>query len=130
MTLSLCWLLCIVLICTGNAGAFGQTQSPPKPSLQEKIVLIKTGSIIEVKTKDKRTVKGRLLATTSESFDVQTAKGQSIGTETFRFDQVKSVKEIQKEDGMGTAAKITIGVLAGVGVVFLILILVAAHGWD
>ena len=131
---SLAGCLSVLLSFSVEIPAFGKgvpPPSPPKPTVQEKAVLIQTGSIVEVKTKDKRKVKGRLLAVTSESFDVQSATGQSIDKQTFRFEDVKDLKQIQKEGGMSTTAKVTLGVLAGIGVVFLVFTLVAvATGWD
>lgn len=76
-----------------------------KPTLKEQVVLINSGSVIEVVLKNKETT-----------------------TRTLPFDQVKKVKQ-QRDEGMGLGAKIAIGVLAGLGVWLLIsLIAVAASG--
>ena len=49
-------------------------------------------------------------------------------TRTVPFDEVKKVKQ-QREEGMGLGTKITLGILAGLGVLLLVsLIAVAAGG--
>lgn len=108
--------------------AFAKGAPQGKPTVQEKVVLIQAGSVVEVKTKDKRKVQGRLLAVASDSFDVQSAKGKTIGKQTFRFDEVKDVKQIQKEGGMSTGEKITIGALIGAAAVVVILLLAYVYG--
>jgi hypothetical protein len=90
------------------------------PTIQEQIVQMPAGSVVEVKTQAKQKLRGRLGAITADSFELQTATGGTIQTQSLRFDQVKSVKPIQSEKGMSTAAKIGIGVLAVFGAMALI----------
>ena len=99
------------------------------PTVQEQIVLLPAGSVVQVKTKAKKTVRGRLGTVSAESFEVQTAKGNNIQKVAFRFDEVRSIQQLRRESGMGTATRITLVVLAGVGVAFLIgIIACAANG--
>ena len=96
------------------------------PTIREKVVVMPAGSIVEVRTKAKLKVRGRLGALTSEAFEVQTAKGGKIPTQSFRFDDVKSVKTVEHES---TAVKIVVvAVVALAAVCVLGAVLVFAYG--
>ncbi|MFN7939447.1 MAG: hypothetical protein U0R19_39335 [Bryobacteraceae bacterium] len=108
-----------------------QANQTVKPTLKEQVVLINPGSVIEVVLKNKEKFSGRMGTVTDTGFEVQYVVKDQTTTRTVPFDQVKKVKEERKE-GMHLATKITLGVLAGMGVLLLIsLIAVAAGGgWD
>lgn len=95
-------------------------------TIQEKVVEIPVGSVVEVRLKTKEKIRGQLGATTSEGFSVKSAKGGTVEERKIAFGDVKSIKMVEK--GMSTTAKITLGALAGVGAVFLILLAVFAAG--
>lgn len=99
-----------------------------KPTLKEKVVLINSGSVIEVVLKNKEKIRGRMGPVTDTGFDVQYVVKDQTTTRTVPFDDVKKVKQ-QRDEGMGLGTKIAIGVLAGMGVLLLVsLIAVAASG--
>lgn len=127
--LAICCVLLLVAPPPLRAGA----QNPVKPpSVKEQISLIAAGSIVEVKMAGKKQpkIKGRLGAVTDEGFDIQHVKNNQMTTDLVRYGDVKSVKTVSQE-GWGTTSKIVVGALAGVGLLFTILIIVAAaHGFD
>ena len=96
-------------------------------ALKATLIEIPSGSVISVKLLSKQKLRGKLGPVTDSGFEVQTLTDGKIETQTLRYDSVKSVST--PHNGMNTAVKITIGVLAGVGVTFLILILAYVHGW-
>ena len=94
--------------------------------IKQEIGLIKAGSIVEVKTKTKEKHRGRLGAIQADSFELQTTEGEKIQTQSLRFDQVKSVKQVHTNAGMSRGAKTAIWICVGVlGYVLLMVTLLA-----
>jgi hypothetical protein len=124
-------LLCVLLVFSAPVPAApGGNAQDKGPTIQERLVLLPAGCVVEVKTDLKKKITGRLGALNPDSFELQTAKGANIEKLTLRYDEVKSVKQLDHK-GMGTAAKITVGILAGLGVLVVIgIIIAAAHGFD
>lgn len=104
--------------------------TPKKPTIQEKILDIPAGTIVEVRVRStKEKLRGRMAGVDSDSFVVKVAKGAVVEDRKVPFSDVRSVKA--QERGMSTATKVVLGALAGVGTLFLVLILIAAAtGWD
>ena len=120
--------ICIWLM-MGPSAAPAQTGKQVKPTLKEQVILMAAGSVVEVELKTKQKIRGRLGAVTDEGFEVQHVQNDKAITQSFRFDEVRKIK--QKEHGMSTAAKVALGALAGLGGFFLIVIIVVAAGdWD
>ncbi len=86
--------------------------------------------MVEIRTLAKAKLRDRLGALTQDAFELQTATGTKIQTESVRFDSVKSIKSINTGKGMTTTGKLVLGVLAGVGAFFIILIVIAASVWN
>ncbi len=98
-------------------------------TIQEQIVQMPAGSVVEVKTQDKQNLRGRLGAITADSFELQTATGETIQKQSLRFDQVKSIKAMQAKKGMSKGLKVGLCVLAAFGAITLIGgIIIAAGG--
>jgi hypothetical protein len=116
-------LICALAVCLG-----AEPSQPPKPTLKEQVVLIPLGSVIEVTLVSKQKLKGRIGGVSDAGFDFQYVEKDQTTSRTLRYDEVRSVKV--KGRGMSTAGKVTLGVLAGVGGVFLVLILIAAYALD
>jgi hypothetical protein len=111
-------LLCVLLVLTVPTPAQAKaTDQDKEPTIQEQLVLISAGSVIEVRTKAKTKIIGKLGPLTSESFELQVAKGQSIEKQSIRFEDVKSIK---KHSGMNRAWWILIGIGIGLGVLLAI----------
>jgi hypothetical protein len=120
-------LLCILLALSAPAPAFGRGQSQDKqPTIQERLVLLQTGSAIEVKTKSKEKLTGKLGALAAESFEIQVAKGAGIEKQSIRFGDVKSVKELGESKASKKVGKVVLWALAGVGAFFLVMALIFA----
>jgi|WetSurMetagenome_2_1015567.scaffolds.fasta_scaffold186150_1 hypothetical protein len=110
-------------------GALAQATKPREQVLKEQVIEIAAGSVIEVRLLSKEKLRGKLGPVSDAGFELQAVKDGKIQTQTVGFDQVQSLKV--KGQGMGNGAKITLGILAGVGVVFLVFTLIAvATGWD
>ena len=99
----------------------GEEQAQPKPSLKERLLEVPPGTMIEVRLLNKKKVRGRLGELTDQGFSVQTAQGNKIETQQVAFNDVKSFK---RAEGKGTNP--VWYVLAGIGVLFVVLIVWAA----
>lgn len=122
----------LVILQTSNLAIARQSTSTPPPNpveLKKRLVEIPTGSIVQVKLKDKTKIKGKLGEVTDEHFVVQAVRDDKVENVQIAYAEVRSVDQHGK--GMGTAGKVTLGILAGVGVFVVIMIIVAAAtGWD
>jgi len=77
---------------------------------------------------NKERLAGRIGAVSNSGFDFQYVQNDQTISRHVPYTEVRSVR--MKGKGMSTAAKATLGVLAGVGGVFILLILVAAYALD
>lgn len=106
-----------------------QSVKPREQVLKEQVIEIPAGSVVEVRLLSKEKLRGKLGPVSNAGLELQAVKDSRIQTQTVGFDQVQSVKV--KGRGMGNGVKITLGILAGVGIVFLVFTLIAvATGWD
>jgi hypothetical protein len=96
------------------------------PTIQETMVLIPAGSTIEVKTKAKQKLRGRLGMLTRDAFELQTAQGEKLQTQSLRFDEVKSVKTLNDQGSTGRVVKHTLIGIAVVAVVITVVSLIIA----
>lgn len=125
--------ICCVLLLVAPPPLRATSQKPVKPpSIKEQISLISAGSIVEVKLAAKKhpKIKGRLGAVTDDGFDIQHVKNNQMTTDLIRYGDVKSLKTMPQE-GWGTTSKVVVGALAGLGLLFTIIIIIgASRGWD
>lgn len=122
--------LCVLMALTVPTSAQGESSNQDKqPTLQEKLVLIPAGSVIEVKTKAKTKIVGKLGPLASDSFEVQVAKGGTIEKQSIRFEDVKSVKIKGAHPGRNTTLWIalTVGICAA-GFVIVVALVYWTHG--
>jgi len=84
---------------------------------QEQVLELAPGTMVEVKLKSKKSLRGRLGEASPDAFNLQYAEGSRVETKTVAYDDVKSVKALQGE-GKGTRF------LAALGGVFLVLMVV------
>jgi hypothetical protein len=106
------------------SGAVPRAQTTQHPTLKERILQIRPGTMIEVRLRNKRKIRGRLGEVTDEGFALTTAQGNKIDTQKVAFTEVKSLK---KAEG-GKGERIALFVLAGVGVFLAIVIIGAVNG--
>ena len=120
----------LVVILCGNAtyaatstiaSAGLPSQVAQKPTLQEKLLDIRPGSRVNVRLKNKERLRGQLGEVSNEGFVLKYAERNEIKERKIGFDEVKSIKV---REG-GRAGRVVVYVLAGVGVTFLALILLA-----
>jgi hypothetical protein len=104
-------------------GASLPQETTKKPTVQERILEIPPGTMIEVRLMNKHKVRGRLGEVTNEGFSLQTAQGNKVETQKIAFTDVKSFKNAE---GGGTGKGISKGLvygLAGIGVLAVILVI-------
>ncbi|MGA9056785.1 MAG: hypothetical protein WB763_09780 [Terriglobia bacterium] len=107
-------------------GASLPQETTKKATVQERIMEIPPGTMIEVRLMNKQTLRGRLGEVTNEGFSLQTAQGNKVETQKITFTEVKTLKKIEGET---TGKKFSRGLiygLAGIGVLMVILIIWAA----
>ena len=120
-----CAVVLVWAACTSPCVA-GTNTPGAKPTLQDKVARFPNGAVVVVKTRDKRTLTGRLGQVSSDGFELQYATGSSVQTETLAFANVKSVKE--KQHGLSTGAKIAIGAGLGIAAIVVTAVVVCATG--
>ena len=122
--------LAILLLLWSGLASGAPAQKPEvsrDQALKTQVIEIPAGSVVEVRLQDKQKLRGKLGAVTDAGFEVQTVRDGKISSLNLKFDEVKSIK--LREKGMSIGAKITLGILAGLGVVFVIvMVAVAAVG--
>jgi hypothetical protein len=128
-------LLILISVLFGNsvlearvgASAIGASlpqETTKKATVQERILGIPPGTLIEVRLMNKNKLRGRLGEVTNEGFSLQTAQGNKVETQKIAFAEVKSLKKVEGET---TGKKFSRGViygLAGIGVLILIITIV------
>ena len=113
-------LLCALLL-------MWSSNSSAQPGVADQAAVVPSGSVVVVKTLDKRTLTGRIGALTESGFELQHGKDNSIVTEKLAFADVKSIKP---KHGMSTGVKVAIGMAIGAAALFAVLgIAVAASGY-
>jgi hypothetical protein len=93
-------------------------EAATKDTIKEKVVSIPMGSVVAVKLTDKSKITGRLGKVDDLGFELQSVQEGRVLDERVPFERVRSIRATQ--NGMSSGAKVGMGVLAGVGVVFLI----------
>lgn len=120
---------------TARVGVFAIAASLPeetakKPTVQERVLEIPPGTMIEVRLMNKHKVRGRLGEVTNEGFSLQTAQGNKVETLKIAFTDVKSLKKAEGEStGKGISRGVVYG-LAGLGVLLVVLIIWGASRSD
>ena len=118
--------LVVLLVLLVGVPVRGLAAAQETKTIQEKVVETPAGTLVEVKLKKKQTLRGRLGEADDQGFSLQYAQGQLVETQKLAYAEVKSIKVVENTSkGMG--------ILAGVGVAFLVLmgislIAAAAHG--
>jgi len=104
-------------------GASLPQETTKKATVQERVVEIPPGTMVEVRLMDKHRVRGRLGEVTSAGFSLQTAQGNKIETQKIAFTEVKSLKKVEGETtGKGIGRGVVYG-LAGLGVLLVIIVI-------
>ena len=106
-----------------------QKETTNKPTLQERILEVPQGTIIEVRLMNKQKVRGKLGEISNEGFSLQTAQGSKIETQKIAFAEVKSFKQAGGGTGKGIGRGVIYG-LAGIGVLVLVMVIWAASRPD
>lgn len=121
-------ILCSVLLVWGGpVSAADRSRAPEKPTIQEQVCALAVGTPVEVRLFDKRKLRGRLGDITGSGFVVQHAVKDKIETRTIDFKEVRAIKVIQREE-MGRGGLIALSMLAGVGLLVLVMWIVCVAG--
>lgn len=97
-------------------------------SIQEQIVGIPIGSVVEVKTVGKEKLKGQLVSVSGTDITVRVAASSGTQERPIAFDQIKSVAN--KSNNGRTGLKILAGVGIALGALMLVGIIIAATVGD
>jgi translation initiation factor IF-1 len=103
-----------------------QERSSQKTTLQQKVLEIPAGTLVEVRLKNKEILRGRLGEVHEAGFDVQVAAGDKVEARTIAFDELKSIK---KAGGGGTGrfiGHVALGTAIVIGVLILTGVIMAA----
>ena len=106
------------------SGPAPRAQTAQSPTLKERLLQIRPGTMIEVRLHNKRKIRGGLGQVTDEGFSLTTAQGNKIDTQKVAFTEVKSLK---KAEG-GKGERIALFVLVGVGVFLTVIVIGAVNG--
>ena len=108
------------------AVSLGQTSTEQKPTLKERLLEVPPGTMIEVRLRGKQKVRGRLGELDNEGFNLTTVQGEKVVKEKIGYAEVKSFKKIEGHK----AGHALVYTLAGIGVLTVILLIVAATMTD
>jgi hypothetical protein len=111
------------------AATAGSPDAQGKPSIQQQLVEINPGALIQVRLGDKSKMRGRLGKISQDGFLILSATGGEVKEQKLAFADVQSVKEIERHHRGRTAAYILVGVAAGVGILMLIAVIAYATSW-
>jgi hypothetical protein len=104
----------------------GQAGTEKKLTIKERILEVPPGTMIEVRLLNKQKIRGRLGELTDEGFSLTTAQGEKIETQKISFSDLKSFKKVEG----GKAGHALLYALAGIGVVFVVLLALVASRDD
>ena len=111
---------------TAVAVPAGQTGTERKLTLKERILEVQPGTMIEVRLLNKQKIRGRLGDLTDEGFSLTTAEGDKIAAQKVAFTDLKSFKKVES----GKAGHVVLYALAGIGALFVGLVIWAASRGD
>jgi hypothetical protein len=99
-------------------------ETTKKATVQERILEVSPGTMIEVRLMNKQRIRGRLGEITNEGFGLQTAQGSKVETQKVAFTNVRSLKQVEgttgKKVGKGLIWGLAIvGVIAVIGIIFV-----------
>ena len=106
-------------------GASLPQETTKKATVQERIMEIPPGTMVEVRLMDKHKVRGRLGEVTNEGFSLQTAQGNKVETQKIAFTEVKSLKKVEGDTTGKKVGKGLIYGLAAAGILLVVIIIVA-----
>jgi hypothetical protein len=113
---------------TAAAIATSQAGASKKPTLKEQVIQIPAGAQVEVRLHSKERFRGRLVEVGDEGFTLQIAHEGRIETRKISFGDVRSVKQIHRQN---TAKYIFFGVAMTVGLLLAVgFIIDAARSGD
>jgi hypothetical protein len=100
-----------------------QAPTVQKATLKEQVLAIPAGSLVEIRLKTKEKLRGRLVEVSNEGITLKVVTGNKIDERKLAFDELKSIKGVE---GGSKAGRVTLYILAGVGVGLVILFVIAA----
>jgi hypothetical protein len=112
-----------------KASGAAATETPQKRTVQQQVVEIPTGKLVEVRLTDKSRIRGRIGKISADGFLLTAARGNQVGEQKLAFSDVTSIKEIEKEGGGKNGTYIIVGAVAGAATLFVILLFLAAAGY-
>ena len=104
------------------AVSLGETATERKPTMKERLLEVPPGTMIEVRLRNKQKMRGRLGELDDEGFNLTTVQGEKVVNEKIGYAEVKSFKKIEGHK----AGHALVYTLAGIGVLTVILLIIAA----
>ena len=112
-------------------GASLPQETTKKATVQERIMEIPPGTMIEVRLMNKQKLRGRLGEVTNEGFSLQTAQGNKVETQKIAFTEVKSLKNVGETTGRKVGKGVIYGLaVVGILVVIMVIVVAAKYGGD
>lgn len=102
--------------------AMGAAGAEEKPSLKAQLLEVPPGSMIEVRFRNKQKMRGRLGEIDDEGFQLTAVRGEKVLKQKIAFTEIKSFKKVEGKK----AGHALVYSLAGIGALFLILVIWAA----
>lgn len=134
LTLILVWALFGDSVLEARVSVSASADSHPeettnKPTLQQRILEVPQGSMVEVRLMNKQKLRGRLGEVTNEGFSLQTAQGNKIETQKIAYADVKSLKQVEGTTGK-KIGKGVIYALAGIGALMVVMVVWAMANYN
>ena len=111
-------LLTPAVLSVGQKVVAGNRDSALQKTVQEQVLEISPGTLVEVRLDHKQKVRGRMGETAEDGFTLQYVQGDRLATRKITFAEIKSIKTVDGKLGAGTR------VLAAFGGVILVLTII------
>ena len=111
-------------------GAAAVSATSQERTVQQQVVEIPTGNLVEVRLTDKSRIRGRIGKISEEGFLLTAAKGNQVEEQKLAFSDVTSIKTIEKKDGGKKGLYILLGAAIAVGTIFLIAAILSTTSYN
>jgi hypothetical protein len=122
------------LLAPGAGPAAAKTAADRVGKLKQKVLNVPEGSVVQVHTRGKENLRGRVGPVSDEGFTLKTVMGDKVVDRQLRFDETKSINvtktKYQPEGSQRgrTVGYVVLGGLAALGVILVVTLAVIASG--
>jgi len=111
-------------------GAAAVSATSQERTVQQQVVEIPTGNLVEVRLTDRSKTRGRIGKISEEGFLLTVAKGSQVEEQKLAFSDVTSIKTLEKKDGGKKGLYILLGAAIAVGTIFLIAAILSTTSYN